>query len=347
MTQYTLSELGVRPALLAHLDADSETPDDIARVSAVHRDALEVLGQDGPIRLRPAPFDDPEERPTVGDFILIDRARSRPLRVLRRTSLFKRKAAGVEAKVQLIAANVDTGFIVSSCNADFKPARLERYLAMVREAGAEPVILLTRADLTDPQPYLEAARRIAGDALVEAVNALDAGDLAKLSPWTGAGQTAALIGSSGVGKTTLVNTLTGAGAATGGIREDDAKGRHTTRGRTLHKMASGGFLIDTPGLRELALTGAEAGLSATFEDLAEVESRCRFSDCSHQGEPGCAVETALASGGIDPDRWRRFEKLRRETARNDATLKQRRDANKAQGRLYKRIQEEHRKTKGR
>lgn len=347
MTHFTLSELGVRPAMLAHLDPETETPDDLARVSAVHRDALEVLTQNGPVRLRHAPFEDPEDRPTVGDVVLIDRALERPARVLPRTSVFKRKAAGVEAKIQLIAANIDTGFIVSSCNADFKPARLERYLAMVREAGAEPVILLTKADLADPAPYLEAARRIAGDALVEAVNALDAGDLTKLSPWTRAGQTAALIGSSGVGKTTLVNTLTGVGAATGGIREDDAKGRHTTRGRTLHRMVSGGFLVDTPGLRELALAGVDAGLSATFEDLAELEMRCRFADCTHHGEPGCAIEAALAAGEIDPDRWRRFEKLKREAARNDATLKERRDASKAQGKLYRRIQDEHRKNKGR
>jgi ribosome biogenesis GTPase len=347
LTHYTLSELGVRSAMLADLDLDFESPKDLARVSAVHRDALEVLTTDGPARLRHAPVDDPEVRPTVGDFILIHRALERPARVLPRFSLFKRKAAGVEAKVQLIAANIDTGFIVSSCNADFKPARLERYLAMVREAGAEPVILLTKADLADPAAYLEAAREISGGALVEAVNALDAGDLVKLLPWTGAGQTAALIGSSGVGKTTLVNTLTGAGAATGGIREDDAKGRHTTRGRTLHRMESGGFLVDTPGLRELALAGVESGLSATFDDLAELETRCRFADCSHQGEPGCAVEAAIAAGEIDPNRWRRFEKLKREAARNDATLKQRRDANKAQGKLYRRIQNEHRKKKGR
>lgn len=347
MTHYTLSELGVRPVVLAHLDPETETPDDLARVSAVHRDALEVVTQNGPARLRHAPVDDPEDRPTVGDFILIDRDLERPARVLPRSSLFKRKAAGAEAKVQLIAANVDTGFIVSSCNADFNAARLERYLAMVREAGAEPLILLTKADLAESAPYLDAAHRIAGDALVEAVNALDAADLAKLSPWTGAGQTAALIGSSGVGKTTLVNTLTGANAATGGIREDDAKGRHTTRGRTLHRMASGGFLIDTPGLRELALAGVETGLAATFDDLAELETRCRFADCHHQGEPGCAVEAAIALGEIDPDRWRRFEKLKREAARNDATLKQRRDAGKAQGKLYKRIQDEHRKRKGR
>jgi ribosome biogenesis GTPase len=347
LTFNSLSELGVRPATLAHLNTETDTPDDLARVSAVHRDALEALTQSGPARLRHAPVDDPEDRPTVGDLIVIDRALERPARVLPRTSLFKRKAAGVEAKVQLIAANVDTGFIVSSCNADFNAARLERYLAMVREAGAEPVILLTKADLADPTPYLDGARRIGGDALVEAVNALDASELAKLSPWTGAGQTVALIGSSGVGKTTLVNTLTGASAATGGIREDDAKGRHTTRGRSLHRMASGGFLIDTPGLRELALAGVDAGLSATFEDLAELEMRCRFADCHHQGEPGCAVEAAIARGEIDPDRWRRFAKLKREAARNDATLKQRRDAGKAQGKLYKRIQNEHRKSKGR
>ncbi|MFW5660130.1 MAG: ribosome small subunit-dependent GTPase A [Oceanicaulis sp.] len=347
MTQYTLSQLGVRPAMLADLDLDTESPADLARVTAVHRDALEVIAQDGAARLRPRPFDKPEDRPTVGDVIVVDRALERPARVLPRISLFKRKAAGVEAKLQLIAANIDTGFIVSSCNADFNPARLERYLAVVREAGAGPVILLTKADIADPAPFLDAARDAAGGALVEAVNARDAADLEKLSAWTGVGQTAALIGSSGVGKTTLVNTLAGAVAATGGIREDDAKGRHTTCGRTMHAMASGGWIIDTPGLRELALADVERGLAATFEDLAALETQCRFSDCSHQGEPGCAVAAAMEAGEIDPGRWRRFEKLKREAARNDSTFKERRDAYKARGKLQKNLQAEHRRKKGR
>lgn len=344
---FDLTELGLRPAMLADLDPETESAHDIARVSTVHRDALEVITTDGPARLHLASFDNPEDRPTVGDFVLIDWALQRPARVLPRTSLFKRKAAGHEVKTQLIAANVDTGFIVSSCNADFSPARLERYLAMVREAGAEPVILLTRADLTRSAPYLEDARAIAGAAHVEAVNARDAASLAPLAPWTGPGQTAVLIGSSGVGKTTLVNTLTGEHGDTGGIREDDGKGRHTTRARTLHRLNSGGWIIDTPGVRELALADVDAGLAATFDDLAALETRCRFSDCAHGGEPGCAVAEAIHAGVLDEERWRRFEKLKREAARNDATVAERRSSGKATAKLHKRVQGEHRRKKGR
>jgi ribosome biogenesis GTPase len=342
-----LTELGLRPAMLAGLDPETESVHDIARVSTVHRDALEVITTDGPARLNLASFPDPEDRPTVGDFVLIDWALQRPARVLPRTSLFKRKAAGHEVKTQLIAANVDTGFIVSSCNADFSPARLERYLAMVREAGAEPVILLTRADLTRPAPYLADARAIAGSAHVEAVNALNAASLAVLAPWTAPGQTAVLIGSSGVGKTTLANTLTGEHGDTGGVREDDGKGRHTTRARTLHRLKTGGWIIDTPGVRELALADVDAGLAATFDDLAALELRCRFTDCVHGGEPGCAVAEAIAAGVLDEDRWQRFEKLKREAARNDASVADRRASSKVSGKMKKRVQGEHRRSKRR
>lgn len=345
MTDF-LDRLGARPAVLAAIDLDAERLEDLARVAAVHRGGLDVLTADGPLRLRHAPATDEDDRPAAGDFILIDRALERPARILPRTSLFKRKAAGVETRIQLIAANVDTGFIVSSCNADFSPARLERYLAMVREAGAEPVILLTKADLADPAPFLDDARAVAGAALVEALDARDGQALDRLGPWIGRGQTVALIGSSGVGKTTLVNTLTGEAAATGTIREDDAKGRHTTRARTLHALTTGGWIIDTPGLRELALADVAAGLSATFEDIEQIEARCRFGDCRHGGEPGCAMAAAIEQGELDPDRWRRFEKLKREAARNDATLAERRAAAKSLGKLYRRVQGERRRLRG-
>jgi ribosome biogenesis GTPase len=182
---------------------------------------------------------------------------------------------------------------------------------------------------------------------VEAVNALSAASLEALAPWTAAGQTAVLIGSSGVGKTTLVNTLTGEHGDTGGVREDDGKGRHTTRARTLHRLKTGGWLIDTPGVRELALADVDEGLAATFDDLAALEARCRFSDCAHGGEPGCAVAEAMQAGVLDEERWLRFEKLKREAARNDATLAQRRASGKATAKLHKRVQGEHRRKKDR
>ncbi|XBQ16191.1 MAG: ribosome small subunit-dependent GTPase A [Oceanicaulis sp.] len=344
---YDLPTLGLRPAMLTDLDPETENLEDIVRVSAVHRDALEVLTLAGPARIRPLHAEDPLDRATVGDFVLVDTALERPARVLPRLSLFKRRAAGAEGEVQLIAANVDTAFVVSSCNADFNPARLERFLAVVREAGAEPVVILTKADLaTDIPDYVDQARSVAGDALVEALDARDRSALDRLSPWLGAGQTVALLGSSGVGKTTLSNTLTGAEDGTAGIREDDGKGRHTTRARSMRRLASGGWVIDTPGLRELGLAGAAEGLSATFEGFAELEARCRFTDCGHDTEPGCAVRAALETGRIDEARWARYEKLKRENARNTESVAERRARSRDWGKFHKRLQQEHRKKKG-
>ena len=337
MTIYSLQELGWSPVYLQDLDFDHEALDDVARITAVHRNRYEALDTSGPITLYPATDDlNGEDRPTVGDWVVIDRTLERPIRVIARKSLFRRKAAGEAHSVQLIAANVDTALIVTSCNDDLNPARLERYLAMVREAGATPVIVLTKADLAgDPYDFVDLARTIAGGALVEAVNALDPASLAALDIWCGCGETLALIGSSGVGKTTLMNTLTGGTESTGGIRDDDAKGRHTTRGRSLHGLPYGGWIIDTPGMRELALAGADAGLSSTFSDIVELAETCRFSDCAHGEEPGCTVRAAIADGSLAADRLKRFEKLGREMRFNDETLAERRTRMKAWGKTIK------------
>ena len=197
-----------------------------------------------------------EDYPTIGDWLLIDRATQKPVRLLDRVSLFRRRAPGSGRRLQLIAANVDTLFIVSSCNNDFNIARLERFLVLARESGVTPVVILTKADLTDaPEDFAARARQLQSGLLVETVNALDPSDITPLSAWCGKGQTVAFVGSSGVGKSTLINTLTGARSiATQGIREDDSRGRHTTTGRAMHRLEDGGWLLDTPGMRELQLT---------------------------------------------------------------------------------------------
>jgi ribosome biogenesis GTPase len=326
MTDYTLDELGWRPAFLQSLDLDHDALDDVVRISAVHRDAYEAIGPDGPMRLRMMPIDTPvDERPTVGDWVLVDRALERPARVLPRLTLFTRKAAGHDESQQLIAANVDVALIVTSCNGDFNTSRLERYLALVRDAGAFPVIVLTKADLVpDAEDFGVRARDIAGDCPVELLNARDLDDVRKLMVWMGRHQTLALLGSSGVGKTTLLNGLTGKSEAVSGIREDDAKGRHTTRGRSMHPLTDGGWAIDLPGMRELGLTSAHEGMDATFGDITELANHCRFSDCQHDQEPGCSVREAIDDGRLDEDRLQRFRKLEREIARNEASLAQRR-----------------------
>jgi ribosome biogenesis GTPase len=285
------------------------------RVTAVHRNALEAEGPDFSGRL--APFTSGEEDATIGDWLLLDNAR-RPSRLLARTSLFKRRAAGREARLQSIAANVDTLFIVSSCNQDFNVARLERYLALAREAGTVPVLVLTKADLcAETERYAAQGRRLMQGLVVEALDARsrEAGEC--LTNWITRGQTIALMGSSGVGKSTLLNTLAGTELnATQAIREDDSRGRHTTTARSLHLLPSGAWLLDSPGMRELQLAGVEDGIRTVFADVEELARACRFSDCAHEAEPGCAVRAAIATGALDPARLKRRGKLLREEARN-------------------------------
>ena len=181
---------------------------------------------------------------------------------------------------------------------------------------------------------------------VEAVNALDEASASRLAAWCGRGETVALAGSSGVGKSTLANALTGAELATRGIREDDARGRHTTTVRSLHRTLAGGWLIDTPGMRALRLADAAEGIAAVFDDIAALAGDCRFGDCGHGDEPGCAVQAAVAAGRLDPGRLARWRKLAREDARNTATLAEARARQRAQGRFFKSVKREIRRRKG-
>lgn len=300
-----------------------------ARVTAMHRTGLVLNdgGADFQITLGSRWFqDEPEARPTVGDWLLVDPPRQKVLRLLERKSLFKRLAAGLKVELQLIAANVDTLFIVTSCNEEFSDSRLERYLALASDSGVDPVVVLTKRDLTDQQDaFVDRIRAVAPLVGIELVNALDVATLAGVKAWCQRGQTIALVGSSGVGKSTLVNTLADRDVqSTRGIREDDAHGRHTTTHRSLHLLDDGGLLLDVPGLRELGIADIGEGLSQTFDDVASLATQCRFANCAHRTEPGCAILEALESGQLDERRLRNYEKLLREEARNTSTLAQRR-----------------------
>lgn len=281
----------------------------------------------------------PQDRPTVGDWVVLDEQRSRVERVLDRKSAFRRVAAGEKAEIQLLAANIDVLFIVTSCNAEFHESRLERYLALAVEAGVIPVVVLTKADMSDDaDSYAVRARRVQPGVPVEAVNARDRSTLGGVLAWIEPGSTIALVGSSGVGKSTLLNTLAETElTATNEVREDDKKGRHTTSYRSLHRLPGGGLLIDVPGIRELKVAAVGVALASVFDDINAMASKCRFPDCSHEHEPDCAVRNAIENGEIDARRLQNFLKLKRENERNTASLAEKRLQDKAFGKHIKRV----------
>ncbi|KQT82115.1 ribosome small subunit-dependent GTPase A [Methylobacterium sp. Leaf466] len=289
------------------------------RIASVHRARLTALGEAGPVAPVLAVHATTGDF-AVGDFVLVDPATTTLRRRLDRKSVLERRTEGSRV-AQLAAANVDTLFVVTSCNADFNPARLERYLAMANEGDIDPVIVLTKADTTDAvaRYQTEAAALQSGLAVV-VLNPREPAAAEALAQWCGPGRTVAVVGSSGVGKSTLVNTLAGPGQAlpqqTGGIREHDAKGRHTTTARSLHAMAGGGFVIDTPGMRTLHVGDAAGGIETLFSEITELAPACRFRDCTHAHEPGCAVQAAVAAGTLDPERLNRWRKLLTENRHN-------------------------------
>ncbi len=309
---YSLSDLGWSAFFLSQLDLDELEATTPARVSSVHRDRISVLTESGPTDLVTETGVSTGDI-AVGDWVLSHPTEHRVIRQLDRKSTLQRGSEHHVRERQLIAANLDTLFITTSCNADFNVARLERYLALAHDADVTPVILITKADqVDDPSAYVEEAQKLGRGLEVIAMNAKQTESAELLAPWSGKGQTVALVGSSGVGKTTLTNALTGGTAATQGIREDDARGRHTTTGRSLHALPSGGWLIDTPGMRGLGVADVSYGIDATFPEISELAGQCKFRDCKHEGEPGCAVTAAIDRGEIDPDRLRRYQKLKRE-----------------------------------
>ena len=274
----------------------------------------------------------------VGDWVLVDDG-GRFERLLDRLSLFSRKAAGSKLENQLIASNIDTVFLVSSMNKDFKLNRIERYLALANEAGVEAVIVLTKLDLCDDvDAYLEAVRSSNPSLEVLAVNSLDPESVNQLADWCVTGKTVAFLGSSGVGKSTLINTLLGREIQrTDAIREDDDKGRHTTTSRSLLVTATGGLLLDTPGMRELQVADCEHGVEETFPEIIELARQCKFSDCRHDTEPGCAVRNAIEAGQLDERRLSSYRKLLREQAINKASLAEKRARDREFGRYVRSV----------
>lgn len=346
MSFHSLAQLGWRACFAQQLTLDDLAGSYPARICGVHRSGVTALSELGEARLVVPPRLQ-AAAPTVGDWVLVERAAPRVERILERQSLISRLAAGREQREQAIAANIDTLFVVTSCNDDFNPSRLERYLSVALDAHIEPVVVLTKADLCDGlDEYLERARAIAGRAQVVAINATAPDACSVLMNWLTRGQTVAFVGSSGVGKSTLINTLQGQQTQeTRAIREHDSKGRHTTTARAMLELPFGAWVIDTPGIRELKIGAIEEGIGEAFQDIERLALDCRFRDCSHEGDRGCALQAAVANGSLEARRLRSYLKLQREAANAARTLHEKRERERQLGRLYRSVQEERRRVR--
>ncbi len=323
-----LTALGWNPRLDAALAALAR-PDLIpARVAAVHRGRLDLATGGEPLAGAPSgrlthAAATAADLPAVGDWVAADPASGVVHAVLPRRGGIARAAGDGRAEPQVLAANVDVALVVGSLNRDFNLRRLERFLTLAADAEADAVVVLSKADLC-PDPaaaVLDVRAALGGTVPVLALSVVDGTGLDALGAWLAPGRTAVLLGSSGVGKTTLLNHLTGEARPTLPVRGGDDRGRHATTHRELVPLAGGALVIDTPGLRLPRLWEQAAGVRSVFADIDTLASRCRFRDCSHGGEPGCAVAEAIADGRLDPDRLAGMEKL----AREEAWLASRRD----------------------
>lgn len=321
-TTAELAALGWRADGPAALALPGLPPGRLARVTEQHRSGYRVT--DGRCEFAvqsPAAWMRrgilAEERAAVGDWVWLEPARNTILRLLPRHSLLSRGAAGEHYQQQLIAANIDTVLVVAGLDGDFNPRRFERYLLLVSGSGARIVFVLTKADLCPDDEERLAQLQGLRDQGCEtlALNAKDPASAALLAPWTGPGSSIVLVGSSGAGKSTLTNCLLGIEKQkTAAVRANDSRGRHTTTHRSLISLPSGGCLIDTPGMRELKLTGEEDLAAGGFDDVEALAAGCRFSDCAHRAEPGCAIRAALEDGSLEPVRLAHYQKLQDELA---------------------------------
>jgi len=309
-----LSALGWTPARAAELPAGC-TP---ARVSRVDRGRLSVLTADGESRVHPgaALYDESGlSGPAVGDWVAIRGELA--VAVLPRTSAFVRTVAGRTSAAQVVAANLDTVLVVDSLSGEARLRRVERYLAVAWSSGATPVVVLTKADLCeDVAAVVEQVREDALGVEVLAVSSVTGEGVDAVRALLPPGRTGAMVGPSGVGKSSLVNALSGETIAdTGEIRESDGRGRHTTTARELHLLPGGGLLVDTPGMRELSLYDDSEGVDTAYADVTALAADCRFRDCQHRTEPGCAVAAAIDDGSLDPARYSAWRKLQAEAHR--------------------------------
>jgi ribosome biogenesis GTPase len=321
---FDLTDIGLNDRVRTAFQPHAAKGLTLGRVLAVHRDQYRIYTSQGEMKAEAIGAllyraEDASALPVVGDWVAaqsIGADQSMIHAVLPRSTGFSRRAAGDREQEQMIAANIDLVLIVCGLDHDFNPRRIERYLILARESGAEAAIVLNKADLcADPAGRIAEVNRIAGDSQIVATSAISAEGIGPILPLIGPGRTVALLGSSGAGKSTLVNQLLGEQRQpVKEVRESDSRGRHTTTVRELVALPSGGALIDTPGMRELQLWAGYDSLDSAFGDIAELAQRCHFRDCAHGVENGCAVRAALGGGTLAPERWQSYLKLRAEIA---------------------------------
>ena len=300
-----------------------------ARVTAVHKERYEIFCEYGTTHARLKTkeyYVNTQDFPTTGDFVMINyipNGDSQIIATLPRRTFFSRREPGPIPRDQAVAANFDYVFIMQSLNMDFNPKRLERYLTLAWQSGAIPVILLTKADLVeDYWDYLSQVERVAAGVSTHVVSAHTGYGLERLNAYLQPGKTVVFLGSSGVGKSSLVNALAGEEIMTvNGIREDDSKGRHTTTHRQLIRLNSGVMIIDTPGMRELGMWDVSEGIREAFADVERFLGKCRFSDCKHETDPGCAIKAAILTGELDASRWESYRKLKEEAVDRDEMMR--------------------------
>ena len=314
-----------------------------ARITAQHKERYEIVCEHGITyaRLKTKEYYVNQDIfPTVGDFVMvnyIENGDSQILATLPRRTVFSRRDPGPIPRDQAVAANFDYVFIMQSLNMDFNPKRLDRYLTISWQSGATPVILLTKADLVeDYWDYLTQVERVAPGVTTHVVSAHTGYGLQRLNAYLQPGKTVVFLGSSGVGKSSLVNALAGEEImAVSAIREDDSKGRHTTTHRQLIRLKNGVMIIDTPGMRELGMWDISEGLGDAFTDVEQFLGRCRFSDCRHKHEPGCSIRAAISAGELDAKRWESYQKLSEEAVSKEEMLRRKNEWHKSLAKFTK------------
>jgi ribosome biogenesis GTPase len=342
----TLAALGLNDWLLERSASLLQEGQSLARVTAVDRGAFRIRNQDGELtaelagKLRHA-AESALDLPCVGDWVCVQRPASGGAAVIHgvvpRKTVLRRKAPGKSIAFQLIAANIDIAFIVQACGYDFNLARLDRYLVMAHEGAIEPWIILTKTDLVPPEQLeaiLAQVRQRLSTHVLALSNTTGAG-LAELRSLLQSGRTYCLLGSSGVGKTTLINRLLGGDVLDTNAVSATGEGVHTTARRQLLMLENGAMLIDTPGMRELGLLGTGDGVVHTFDDIREHSASCRFADCTHTGEPGCAVRLAVEKGALSEDRYQGYLKLKKESDFHDLSYAGKRRKDRSFGRFIK------------